>query len=245
MVAEGTLGQRDIPIGNAIHLGEVVYDFPKENKARKLTLKVSVGEFENSWDVWVYPENHPEEMDGIKIVEKLDPVTVNYLENGGKVLLSLGRGKVSPEMGGNVGVGFSSIFWNTAWTGGQKPHTLGILCNPEHPALKLFPTEYHSNWQWWDAMSHADAIQLDSLTPELKPIVRIIDDWVTNRRLALLFEAKVGRGSILISGVDLVNNMENRLEARQLRTSLLHYMESNEFQPRVQIKKSDLIKIVK
>ncbi|HYW94753.1 MAG TPA: beta-galactosidase, partial [Bacteroidales bacterium] len=245
VVAEGTLGQHDIPVRNAVDLGEVSYTFPKEYRPRKLTLKVSIDEFENSWDVWVYPEYPPYILEGIKIVEKLDPATINYLENGGKVLLSLGRGKVSPEMGGDVGVGFSSIFWNTAWTGGQKPHTLGILCNPEHPALKLFPTEYHSNWQWWDAMSHADAIQLDSFTTELKPIVRIIDDWVTNRRLALLFEVRVGKGCLLVSGVDLVNGLESRPEARQLKTSLLHYMESSAFHPVVQIKKSDLTKIVK
>jgi hypothetical protein len=245
IIAEGTLGQRDISIGNAIQLGKVDYKFAIENTPRKLTLKIGVGDFENLWDVWVYPENVAKETEEIKMVENLNSSTLSYLENGGKVLLSLGKGKVSSEMGGAVGVGFSSIFWNTAWTGGQKPHTLGILCNPAHPALKLFPTEYHSNWQWWDAMSHADAIQLDSFTPELKPIVRIIDDWVSNRRLALLFEAKVGKGSILVSGVDLVNNLENRLEARQLRASLFNYMESVEFDPKVQIKNSDLSKILK
>jgi hypothetical protein len=235
IVAEGTLGQRDIPIGNAIQLGDVVYEFQKENTPRKMTLKIGVEEFENSWDIWVYPENQDIETDEIRLVENLNSATLNYLNNGGKVLLSLGKGKVSPEMGGDVGVGFSSIFWNTAWTDNQKPHTLGILCNPEHPALSKFPTEYHSNWQWWDAVSHADAIQLDSFPAELKPIVRIIDDWVTNRSLALLFEAKVGEGSILVSGTDLVNNLTSRPEARQLKTSLMSYMESEAFNPAVQL----------
>lgn len=244
IIAEGKLGQRDIPIRNAIQLGEVVYEFQKENKPRKLTLKVQVNDFENSWDIWVYPGNNPAETDDIQIVEKLNAATINYLENGGKVLLSLGKGKVAPEMGGDVGVGFSSIFWNTAWTGGQKPHTLGILCDPEHPALELFPTEYHSNWQWWDAMSHADAIQLDSFSADLRPIVRIIDDWVSNRRLALLFEAKVGEGSILVSGVDLVNDLELRPEARQLMTSLKNYMDSENFNPSVKLKMEEVQNIL-
>ena len=98
------------------------------------------------------------------MVEKLSSPTIKYLENGGTVLLSLGKGKVAPEMGGDVGVGFSSIFWNTAWTDGQKPHTLGILCNPKHLALAKFPTEYHSNWQWWDAMSHSNAINIEGFS---------------------------------------------------------------------------------
>jgi len=237
---EASFGQQDIPIGNGIQLGDVNYEFQVQSKPRKLTLEVRIGSFENSWDVWVYPVNRQEKPDGIEIVESLDAATIEYLENGGKVLLSLGKGKVAPQMGGDIGVGFSSIFWNTAWTGGQKPHTLGILCDPEHPALELFPTEYHSNWQWWDAMSHSDAIQLDTFSEELRPIVRIIDDWVSNRRLALLLEAKVGEGSILISGVDLVNDLENRPEARQLLTSLKNYMTADSFNPSVNLIREEL-----
>ena len=233
IVAQGNLKQRDIAIGNAIQLEEVVYAFPAENQPRKMTLTVEVEEFENSWDIWVYPKTQTTESDEIRVVEKLDKATLNYLDSGGRVLLSLGRGKVSPEMGGNVGVGFSSIFWNTAWTAKQKPHTLGILCNPAHPALALFPTEYHSNWQWWDAMSQADAIQLDSLPEGLEPIVRIIDDWVSNRSLALLFEAKAGKGAILVSGADLANHLESRPAARQLLASLKQYMEGPHFKPEV------------
>ncbi|MCG6189546.1 sugar-binding domain-containing protein [Maribellus maritimus] len=245
IVARGTLEQRDIPVGNGILLGKVVYEFQRENTPRKLTLKVEVGGYENSWDIWVYPENEAKETETIRIVEKLNTSTIDYLENGGKVLLNLGKGKVTHEMGGEVGVGFSSIFWNTAWTLGQKPHTLGILCNPDHPALHLFPTEYHSNWQWWDAMSHADAIQLDSFPTELKPIVQIVDDWVTNRRLALLFEAKVGKGKLLISGIDLHSELETRPEARQLLFSLKNYMLGDDFNPTVSVTSNKINNIIK
>ncbi|NCB07558.1 MAG: beta-galactosidase, partial [Bacteroidia bacterium] len=245
VIAEGTLGQQNISIGNNISLGKIEYSFQKENRPRKISLEVAVAGFVNSWDIWVYPEIQDSGLGEIKVVEKLDRATLQFLENGGKVLLSLGRGKVSQEMGGTVGVGFSSIFWNTAWTNNQKPHTLGILCDPKHPALEFFPTEYYSNWQWQDAMSHADAIQLDSFPATLKPIVRIIDDWVTNRPLALLFEAKVGKGSILVSGADLVNQLENRPEARQMKASLLHYMAGEKFNPAVELTTTEIGKIVR
>jgi hypothetical protein len=145
------------------------------------------------------------------------------------------KGSVKPEKGGNIAVGFSSIFWNTSWTGGQAPHTLGILCNPNHPALADFPTEFHSNWQWWDAMSHSNAIMLSDFPADLKPIVRIIDDWFTNRPLALIFEAKIGKGKIIVSGADLLTDMGKRPEARQLLYSLQHYMAGNSFNPSVEI----------
>ncbi len=246
VITEGAFKKQEIAIGNGIVLGEIKHQFQSTNTARKITLKVKVSDFENSWDIWVYPKSkEPIQSNKTKIIESIDASVLNHLQQGGQVLLSLGKGKVSQAMGGDVALGFSSIFWNTAWTGKQKPHTLGILCDPEHPALKLFPTEYHSNWQWWDALSHADAIQLDSLPVELKPIVQIIDDWFSNRRLALLLEVKVGAGSVLISGSDLVNNLTERPAAQQLRNSLISYMESPRFAPSVSIKIEELKKIVK
>ncbi len=243
VIAEGFLGKRNIPIGNGIQLGTIIYQFQKELTPRKLIIQVEIADFVNSWDIWVVPEEQRLYASDVRVVSQLDKESITYLEEGGKILLSLGRGKVAPEMGGEVGVGFSSIFWNTAWTNKQKPHTLGILCDPDHPALELFPTEYHSNWQWWDAMRHADAIKLDMFSPSYEPIVRIIDDWVTNRQLALLIEAKVGKGSILISGADLIHHLENRPMGRQLRSSLLNYMTGASFEPKHQISAAELQKI--
>jgi len=94
-------------------------------------------------------------------------------------------------------------------------------------------------------MSHSDAIQLDSFPVDLQPIVRIIDEWISNRRLALLFEAKIGNGSILVSGVDLMNNLESRPEARQLRYSLGQYMTGKHFNPAVELSIDQINALVK
>ena len=173
IVLQGTLPEITIPIGNAIKLGEINQPLKSVSAPQKLTLTVSVGEIENSWDIWVYPSSLPEINDQVLITQKLDARAMDVLKNGGKVLLTLKKGSIKPEKGGNIAVGFSSIFWNTSWTSGQAPHTLGILCNPNHPAFAEFPTEYHSNWQWWDAMSHCNAIILSDFPADLKPIVRI------------------------------------------------------------------------
>src|SRR5262249_23666400 len=151
------------------------------DKPSRLTLTVSIDRFQNSWDIFVYPAVLPKSDDGILVTDVFDDKAMSVLNKGGKVLLSLKKGSVKPEMGGDVAVGFSSIFWNTAWTNGQAPHTLGLLCDPAHPALAEFPSQYYSNWQWWDAMHHANAIRLDVVSKDLKPIVRIVDDWVTAR----------------------------------------------------------------
>ena len=193
----------------------------------------------------IRPKKEPvDRVEEVWVVQQLDDRTLAYLNRGGKALLNITKGDIASGKGGNIGVGFSSIFWNTAWTSGQKPHTLGILCDPEHPALAEFPTEYHSNWQWWDAMSNSNAIVLDDFSADLKPIVRIINDWFDNRRTALIFEAKVGQGKLLVSGVDLHTNMENRREAQQLLHSLEKYMASDQFNPQVTVAIDDITSLL-
>ncbi len=235
--AEGKLASTNIPLGNAFQLGKINQPLNNIKKPEKLKLTVSVKGFKNSWNIWVYPAHLPENIDQhkIEVTQTFDPSTIKELKNGGTVLLTLPKGSIKPDKGGSVAVGFSSIFWNTAWTGGQPPHTLGILCDPNHPAFQAFPTSFHSDWQWWDPVTHASAIRLDSVGSGIKPIVRIIDDWYTARPLGLIFECKVGKGKLLVSGIDLIKNKESRPVARQLLYSLEKYMGSKDFNPSVQV----------
>lgn len=244
-IQSGKLSKTDIPLGNAFKLGNVIFPLASVSTPEKLTLEVTVDSLSNSWDFWVYPSKK-ETIAGeenIRVVQKMDAPTAQFLKNGGSVLLNLKKGILPKEMGGDIKIGFSSIFWNTAWTRGQAPHTLGILCNPKHPALADFPTEYHINWQWWDAMSHSGAINISSLSSEIKPIVRVIDDWVTNRPLALLFEAKVGKGKILVSGIDLTQDLDKRPEGQQLLFSLKKYMSGPLFNPTAELNIDKLKKL--
>lgn len=231
VVFSGSLSKTTIPIGSNFSLGEITQPLSNISKASQFTLTVFLGDYQNSWDFFVYPSYIPPADNNVLITGELDEKAISVLNNGGKVLLTFKSGSVRPDKGGAVAVGFSSIFWNTAWTRGQPPHTLGILCNPDHPALKAFPTDYYSNWQWWDAMSHSNAIMLDSVAKGLQPIVRIVDDWATNRSLGLIFEATVAKGKLLVSSVDLLDQKESRPEARQLLLSLENYMNSDDFNP--------------
>ncbi|HET6558188.1 MAG TPA: beta-glucuronidase [Prolixibacteraceae bacterium] len=237
VIQSGKFTTTDIPLGNAFHLGNISIPLSAVTTAEQLTLEVKIDSLSNHWDLWVYPALNEVVAgeESIKVVQKLDAQAAQFLKEGGTVLLNLRKGSLSETMGGDIKIGFSSIFWNTAWTRGQAPHTLGILCNPSHPALADFPTEYHSNYQWWDAMSHSGAIDLTSFPADLKPIVRVIDDWFTNRPLALLFEAKVGKGKILVSGIDLQSEAGQRPEARQLLYSLKKYMAGSKFNPTLEM----------
>jgi hypothetical protein len=147
---------------------------------------------------------------------------------------ALEKVKVHPKYG-KVPAGFSSIFWNTAWTAKQAPHTLGIHCDPQHPVFKDFPTDCHNNWQWWELVTQAQPFVLNEMPAELRPLVWCIDDWFSVRRLAYVFEAKVGKGKLLACSIDLKTGMDKRPAARQLLKSLLDYAESPKMDPQTML----------
>lgn len=241
-IASGKLAHQPVGIGNCIPLGELEIPLDKVDVPSCLTLEATLGDYANSWHIWVYPAEVQKVADEAQLLmtDRLDAKALQRLQEGGNVLLSLRKGSLPAEAGGEVAIGFSSIFWNTAWTRGKAPHTLGILCNPAHPALSEFPTEYYSDYQWWDAMSHSGAIEVAKIDKDLQPIVRVIDDWFTNRPLALLFEAKVGKGKLLVSGIDFWQDMDKRTEARQLLYSLKKYMCGDRFNPSFEVDAKDL-----
>jgi hypothetical protein len=226
--------REEIGTGNCIPVDSISFPLKDISGAHKLTLKVSIDNtpYKNSWDFWVYPDKQEVDTGNVLITDKLDKYAQQVLKKGGSVLL-LTCGKVAKDKGAEVAIGFSSIFWNTAWTNNQPPHTLGILCDPQHPVFKYFPTEYHSNWQWWDPVSHSQVMIIDDLPPELRPLIQPIDTWFENRRLALAFESKTDGGRLLVCSIDMKNMPDDRLVSRQLLASVLKYMNSLSFNPQV------------
>jgi hypothetical protein len=234
VVASGELPAVRIPLGGGTALGKIEVPLAQVAAPEKLVLTLSLKgtPYTNHWDLWVYPARvETAAPSDVLVVSSLDPPATAALAAGKKVLLlpppSAVRSDVPP--------GFSVIFWNTRWTRRQPPHTLGILCDPKHPALARFPTEFHSNWQWWDPVSKSRAMILDAFPADFRPLVQVIDDWNTNRKLGLIFEAKVGGGKLLVCSIDLHTGLDQRPVARQMLRSLLDYMGGNAFTPSKEI----------
>jgi hypothetical protein len=237
-VASGELLIGDVPISNYTLIGPIEHSLSKAAPAQKLRLVVGIAaenglRVENDWDLWVFAETLPAPVaDDLLVTAKLDEAARARLAAGGKVLFMPDPAEVDTH--GCV-LGFSSLFWNTAWTRNQAPHTLGILCDPDHPVFGQFPTESHSNWQWWELIHGAAALVLDDLPPALRPLVQPIDTWFEARRLGLLVEAQIDGGKLMVCSMDLRNNLAQRLVARQMLHSLLAYMASSDFAPQMAV----------
>ncbi len=249
LIANGDTGPCDVPVGGPATLGRVelaLAAFAHLAPAH-LRLEVSVtgnsgGIFANDWDLWLYPPAASlviSPPSGVRVTSELDAIALAHLESGGDLLLAVPGTSVA----GGVQLGFSTVFWNTAWTSGQAPHTLGILCDPKHPALRDFPTEAYSNWQWWYPLHRGGAFVLDGLPAGLAPIVRVIDDWFTARRLGLIVEAMVGRGRLLLCGTDLTTAPDP--VNRQLLASLLRYISDDAFAPTVELTPAQVHGLIK
>jgi hypothetical protein len=247
IVASQIFERRDVPVGNVIPLGNVslgLKNVPAPARY-KLVAGFTGSKIQNDWDVWVYPAQvEPKPQADVTIFHELDAAALAVLDSGGTVLWLVPPEKVRNATNQPVTFGFSSIFWNTAWTKRQPPTTLGILCDPQHPAFAEFPTDGFSNWQWWYLIRHAQPMLLDQLPVKLKPVVQVIDDWATNRKLALAFEAKISKGKLFVCSVDLENDLESDPVRRQFRASLLNYLSGPGFQPKTSLSAAALSSLI-
>ncbi|QDU71519.1 glycoside hydrolase family 2 TIM barrel-domain containing protein [Mucisphaera calidilacus] len=245
VLASGAFGPLDLPAGALHDLGDIRVTLPSEQPTRA-TLRVDLADSANQWDVWIYPDHDAQPFpDDLIVTHHLDDAVIQELEAGGTVLLLLDATRLK----GDVAFGFSPVFWNTAWTDNQPPHTLGIHLDPEHPAFRFFPTRHHTDWQWWDLIGYPDAragaMLIDHLPPDLEPVVRPIDTWFRSRRLAALFEARVGEGRLMVCSFDLTTDLDQRPAARQLRRSLITYMRSKAFSPSVDVDPAAINKLLR
>ncbi len=227
--AQGHFNQNDIAVGSPIPLGHLRIDLGKIQTATALMLRVHLGgtNCSNAWEIWVYPKTLPASpATGFIVAYDWNDSVKQALRQGAKVLLLADTAKVLSD----ADPVFSGISWNTVWSG-MPPNLLGILCDPRHPALRHFPTEFHSNWQWWDLVRHSKPMMLDSMPANFLPVVQMIPDWNNNKKIGLLWEAKVGKGSLLVAAIDLRHDMAHRPVAAQLLYSLEKYMAGEAFAP--------------
>ena len=251
-IASYAFPARDYPTGDLHKIGHVSIDpkFLRKVKAPAhvvVALRLPKAHIENSWDFFIFPKSEhpgaPPESPKVKTTSDLDEALA-ALDAGKSVLWLPPAARIRNDPKHPLRAGFSPIFWNTAWTNWQPPHTLGLLCDPAHPALAKFPTESHSNWQWWEIVTDSQPFILTGLR-DIKPIVQPIDDWFTNRKLGLVFEARVGKGKLVACAADLTTNLATRPAARQLRASLLAYMAGDAFAPEPTLAPADIENLIK
>lgn len=218
----------NVPQGSLSYVGKTEVELNKVATAEKLIFRLAAEgiSITNQWDIWVYPEEVDIEIpEDIYVADSWNDDVAGTLRNGGTVLMLAGAVKNSEAMC------FTTPFWNTQMFENQRK-TMGILCNPNHPALLDFPTEFHTNWQWWELLADSKCIRINDLPTAFDSIVSTIDHPVRNDKLGVIFEAKVLNGKLLVCSLDMNRDLSGFPVARQLKYSLLNYMRSKIFDPK-------------
>ncbi|WP_139959560.1 sugar-binding domain-containing protein [Flavicella sediminum] len=231
-VKRGRLDVVNLEIGNNSNLGSINYTI-ETKVAKKLTLTVSLNntKYKNSWNIWIYPKEVSTTASNVLITKSITHA-IKALSEGRKVLLN-----PDPKILKGITGRFVPVFWSPVHFPNQ-PATMGVLLDNKLPVFDNFPTDNYSNWQWWDLCINSKSLITDSIN--VKPLVRVIDNFVTNHHLTNLFEAKVGKGQLVFSSIDLSSTLKKRPVARQLRHSILEYMKSDSFNPINDIEYKDL-----
>lgn len=220
-VGKGSIKTSAIPCATVDSLGAICVPLGAVKKAEKLTLHARLDNYHNEWNIWVYPSDLSETSGDYVFARSYNDQIRSALAAGKRVLL------VPQQMKGRR-TQFASHFWNPImfkW----DPLIVGTLIAQQHPAFADFPTSYYADWQWWDILNHAAAMELDGVS--LTPIIQSIDSYETNHKLGIAFEARVGKGRIFVLNVDIEKDADKRLATRQLLHSVQQYVASEQFRP--------------
>ena len=231
------LPQSSIKRGDAQVISEENVSLKDINKAEKLSLTMRIKDTDiyNNWDIWVYPGKLNIEKKCNYYKEWNDDIAAK-IENGETAILQFH----TKDLNANIPYCYLPVYW-TQFDHMGNSQTMGLLCNPKHAVFKDFPTDYYSNYQWWELLNTTTPIQFDAYKMpnawpiDFLPLIQLIDGWKTNRKLGVLAEAKLGNGKIIITSMDLDSDLENRIVARQLRYSIEKYIESQNFNPKILI----------
>jgi hypothetical protein len=243
VINAGEFTKATVQLGNGIHLEDIAVDLSTFQSPAKYNLEVQIEgtAYINDWDFWVFPDKISNaDAKEIVIITDLNEA-ISKAKEGNKVLLVPDENSIK----GDLPPCFSTIYWNVPWTNVGESSTMGIVVNPEHALFNEFPTDFHSNWHWYDLLVITRPMILDNLPEDLLPVVQLIDDYHQNRKLGVVFEAKIGKGKIVVSSIDIRNNPHGSPVVNQFKKSLLKYMRSDDFGPEIEMDSTQLQTIIR
>ncbi len=243
IIIGGTLPEASCPAGENTMAGRLEIPLQGIEKAVRLDLTVSVGgsEISNTYPVWVYPKTEPVCPDDVYETRCFDEKAREVLAAGGKVYLSPDS---TPEaLPKSIQAQFTTDFWSVG-TFPLQEGGMGQLIDESHPVFEGFPTEFHTNWQWWPMAGQRAIILPEALPKEVKSIITEMDSYAYMRPMTQLLECRCGKGRLLLSSMGL-QNLQQYPEARALLSSIYNYLASEKFKPKQEMAPETVAKLVR
>ena len=248
------------PLGAVTRVGQIQIEKIKAPEARELDLRITVsGQSQthtNRWKIWAFPrqglmQNSPRPVfslvkssrltsyfpfiqnlgpqddpsGGVLVTSELSTQVVAALEKGGRVLVLADQVRSDQQ--------------SPATYFPPPGGALGIKIQ-DHPALKGFPHDGFPDLQFYNLLEGGSQFRSEGLEDPTFSFVPVISGLNMTRErdtnalayFALLFEAKVGAGKLLLTTLNIRQNLDDAFpEAIYLFDRLLRYAASDEFNP--------------
>ena len=224
---QGTLSGVCAPAGGLKDAGQLTLIPVIAGRAARLDLRLSFCGASNSYPLWIYEDTAPVCPASVAECRTLDERARRTLDEGGTVYLAPDSTKEA--LPHSIRAQFSPDFWSVR-TFPHQDGGMGQLIDAGHPIFRDFPTASHNDWQWWP-MANGRAMLLPR---KLKCIVEEVDSFATMRSMARLFEARCGKGRVLVSSYGL-HRLQEYPEARALQRSIYEYLDAHSAPPEQEI----------
>ena len=237
IATEADTETKNCPSGSYTTIGilDIPFNMMPQNMA--LTLTVSIGNCTSSYPIWVYQKVNPVCPENVYETRTFDEQTKEILQNGGRVYLSPDADKES--LPNSIQPQFTTDFWSVG-TFAEQEGGMGQLIDTEHPIFRKFPTDFHTDWQWW-IMAGKRAVILPRL---MKSVITEMDSYAFLRPMAQLIEFQCLNGKVLLSTMEL-HKSQQYPEARALQEAIYEYLSGEEFQPAEKLTEEELQALVR
>lgn len=244
---------------STIHKLNILWPNVQKTTRMNLSFRLEGNDYKlaNDWDFWVFPKTKaPAEIAvadensikllserynvkplaqaqsaRLRIVSQITAEEVDYLVNGGSVLL-LGT---APFERYDKSTGFRSGLALRKW------HNVGSVIQ-RHPIFAFLPHEGWGDWQFYPVIEGSPCIILpvDMNTP-FDPILEFISQPGEVRRQAAILEKKIGEGRLLISTCVYDQNNPSCVA---LMDGIIEYMQSSKYEPASELPIAVLLELI-
>ncbi len=183
--------------GSVINIAKCELTLPDVSEPVKAVLYAEVAangkKYTNSWDFWIFPRPENKEVPAnVKIAAKLNDELIDFIANGGRVLLTANfpTGKMVEK--------FQLI------TAGRSSGHHGIIIG-NHPLLAGMVHEGFADWQFFALLRHAVSMDFTGSELPFNPLIEYIPSYKLVRHKTPLCELRIGKGVLLMCGLRFEN----------------------------------------
>ena len=231
---DGVLVKKSVNIdsianGHVSHIYDFEFSVPGVNKptAVKLYATLECDELftENEWELYLFPEAQEVCKEGLVVADKLTGDQLRDLLSQGKKVVLFGH-----EPFASLPTTFRISL------AGRTSDNLATVID-DHEILKDIPNEGFCGWQFAELMEGGKAVCFNDDSIAFEPIIEVVSSHKFVVKQSALFEINALGGKLLVCSF---NFKENDACANWLKSNIIKYAKSENFNPKVTVTEEQL-----